>query len=101
MFHPCFTYSFTISVQFFSSNGSQTGRRGALVRRETLPRAPRKHAKVVAFVAGHRALGVWCRVRSVLRNFIMEKYCLEELLVNSLRSHTSQSGLFARVWYIA
>ena len=32
-------------------NGSQTGRRDALVRREILPGAPRKRAKVVAFLA--------------------------------------------------
>ena len=56
----------------------------------TLPWVPRKHAQVVAFVAGLRALGVWCRVRSAPRNFIMEKYCLEELLVNRIGSHTSQ-----------
>jgi len=47
-------------------------------------------AKVVTFVAGLHALGVWCRVRSVPRNFIMEKYCLEELLANRIRSHASQ-----------
>ena len=32
-------------------SGSQTGRCGVLVRRETLPGAPPNHAKVVAFVA--------------------------------------------------
>ena len=34
-----------------------------------------------------------CQIRSVPRNFIMEKYCLEELLVNRLRIHTSQCNM--------
>ena len=49
-------------------SGSQTE------RRETA----RGAAKVVAFVVGLRTLGVWSRVCSVSRNFIMENYCLED-----------------------
>jgi len=51
--------------------------------------APRKHAKVVAFVEGLCELVVWCQVRSAPQ-FLMEKYCLKDLLVNRLGSHTSQ-----------
>jgi len=78
-------FSLLIRVEFeVQSSGSQTGRPGA-------PQDfARGAAKVIAFIAGRRALGIWCRVRCVSRNFIMEKYCLEELLVSRLRSHTSQ-----------
>ena len=59
-------------------------------RRPGVPRDfSRGAAKVVTFVVDLRARGVWCRVCSIPRNFIMEKYCLEDLLVKRLRNNTS------------
>ena len=46
--------------------------------------------KVVAFVVGVRAFGVWCRVCSAPRNFTMGKYSREDLFVKRLRNNTSQ-----------
>ena len=56
-------------------------------------------AKVVASVVGLRALGVWCGVCSVSRNFVMEKECLEDLLVNGLHNYMSQCVACPNVVY--
>ena len=55
--------------------------------------APWCAAKVVASVEGLCALGVWCRVCSVSRNFVMEKQCLEDSLVKGLYSYVTTCSL--------
>ena len=51
-------------------SGSQTGRRGALVRRETLPGAPRKLVKVVAFTAFLTNTAMW-KLLAAFYNFTL------------------------------
>ena len=85
------------------NSGSQTGRRGALGSRETLPGAPRKHAEVVAFTAFLTkitmlvvfVLSVKKPLFSVLSQYLLTKVAL--FSNNSLLSNILPNNCFALI----